>query len=66
MKKNYMIGWHHCRILEQWDTAERGDVSSNENGFMDPYENFHTDLTNVMKKVNSKAIELHKNSYRKK
>ena len=66
MKKNYMIGWHHCGILEQWDTAERGDVSSNENGFMDPYENFHTDLTNVMKKVNSKAIELHKNSYKKK
>ena len=47
MKKKYMIGWHYCGILEQWDTAERGDVSSNENGFMDPYGNFHTDLTNL-------------------
>ncbi len=58
IKKNYMIDWHHCGILEQWDTAEIGDVSSNEN--------FYTDLTNIMKKVNSKAIELHKKSYRQK
>ena len=54
-----MIGWHHCGSLEQWDKAERGDSPMNENGFMDPFENYYTDWTKVIKKVNTKAHKLH-------
>ena len=60
MSTPYMIGWHHCGSLEQWDPAERGDSPMNENGFMDPFENYYTDWTDVIKKVNPKAHKLHK------
>jgi hypothetical protein len=59
MAEPYVIGWHHCGILQQWDAAERGDVESNENGFMDPFENYSTEWTDVMREVNSKATALH-------
>ena len=59
MAKPYMIGWHHCGYLEQWDAAERGDSPMNENGFMDPFENYHTQWTDVIRVVNAKAAELH-------
>ncbi len=59
MAKPYMIGWHHCGCLEQWDPAERGDSPMNENGFMDPFENYHTEWTDVIREVNAKAAELH-------
>ena len=59
MAKPYMIGWHHCGCLEQWDAAERGDSPMNENGFMDPFENYHTEWTDVIRDVNAKAARLH-------
>ena len=62
MAKPYMIGWHHCGILQQWDEAERGDVASNENGFMDPFENYYTSWTKVIRKTNANAQKLHENS----
>ena len=60
MAKPYIVGWHHCGYLEQWDAAERGDSPRNENGFMDPFENYHTDWTRVMRDCNSRAGELHR------
>ena len=59
MATPYMIGWHHCGCLEQWDPAERGDSPMNENGFMDPFENYHSEWTDVIQEVNSKAANLH-------
>lgn len=59
MATPYMIGWHHCGYIEQWDESERGDAPRNENGFIDPFENYNTILTHTMREMNSKAVELH-------
>ena len=32
---------------------------SNENGFMDPYENYYTEWTDAIKELNHKTIEIH-------
>lgn len=59
MAAPYMIGWHHCGCLQQWDAAERGDSPRNENGFMDPFENYHTVWTDVIREVNGRAVAWH-------
>lgn len=59
VKRPYMIGWHHCGYLEQWDDSERGDVNSNENGFLDPFENEYTAWTNVIREGNQQAHTRH-------
>jgi hypothetical protein len=41
------------------DKAERGDFPRNENGFMDPFEKFHTEWTDVIREVNANAADLH-------
>ena len=58
----YMLGWHHCGYLEQWDDSERGDVNSNENGFLDPFENEYTEWTDVIRDANEKSYAQHKES----
>lgn len=55
----YMLGWHHCGYLEQWDSAERGDVNSNENGFLDPFENEYQVWTDVIRAANRRARAQH-------
>lgn len=59
MATPYMVGWHHCGYLQQWDEAERGDSPRNENGFLDPFEKEITTWTEVIRDVNAKAQELH-------
>jgi hypothetical protein len=35
----FMLGWHHCGFVEQWDGARPpNDWQINENGLMDPFE----------------------------
>ena len=34
----FMLGWHHCGIMEQWDGAKMRDWEINENGFLNPFE----------------------------
>lgn len=58
----YVIGWHHCGYLEQWDAAERGDSPMNENGFLDPFEVPKTDWTHLIRVKNSGANEAHRRS----
>jgi hypothetical protein len=58
----YFVGWHHCGFLEQWDESERGDVNSNENGFLDPFGNEYTAWTDVIRDTNSRASDLHDNA----
>ena len=65
MAQPYVIGWHHCGILQQWDEAERGDVASNENGFMDPFEKYYTSWTDVIRETNAAAVRLHESSGKK-
>jgi len=62
MKTPYVIGWHHCGMLQQWDEGARGDVLSNENGFLDPWENYYTEWTDVIKDVNKNMHHLHEQS----
>ena len=62
MGKPYMVGWHHCGYLEQWDDSERGDVNSNENGFLDPFENEHTAWTDTIRETNQRTHALHEMS----
>ena len=62
MSDPYIIGWHHCGYLQQWDPAERGDSPRNENGFMDPFENYIPEWTDVIRDINAKAHELHATS----
>jgi len=38
MSLPFMLGWHHCGFMEQWDGAKRPGVGTNENGFLDPFE----------------------------
>lgn len=45
--------------MQQWDPAERGDSPMNENGFMDSFEKFHSEWTDVIRETNAKAVELH-------
>ncbi|MGC9375822.1 MAG: hypothetical protein ACP5DQ_12365, partial [Bacteroidales bacterium] len=59
MAEPYVIGWHHCGMMQQWDGSARGDVPSNENGFMDPFENYYSEWTDVIRDLNSKSIEMH-------
>ena len=62
MATPYVVGWHHCGYLQQWDAAERGDAPRNENGFLDPFENEITTWTDVIREVNAKAEKLHEQS----
>lgn len=62
MDDPHIIGWHHCGFLQQWDAAERGDSPRNENGFLDPFENYITEWTDVIRDVNERASSLHANS----
>jgi hypothetical protein len=59
MAAPYMLGWHHCGFLQQWDEAERGDVAQNENGFLDPLENYVTEWTEVIRAANRDAATWH-------
>ncbi|MFK7817753.1 MAG: hypothetical protein AB8G99_03460 [Planctomycetaceae bacterium] len=59
MQTPYVVGWHHCGYLQQWDASERGDSPRNENGFLDPMETYRTVLTRKVKAINLKAHALH-------
>jgi len=60
MAKPYIVGWHHCGYMQQWDEAERGDSPRNENGFLDPFENYQTEWTDVIREANAKAAGMHR------
>ena len=62
MADPYFIGWHHCGYMEQWDDAERGDSPRNENGFLNPFEEYHTEWTDVIRRVNAAAPQWHEAS----
>lgn len=59
LKQPYMLGWHHCGVLEQWDDSERGDIETSETGFLDPYENEYTAITDRIEEVNRMADQWH-------
>ena len=62
MQTPYVIGWHHCGYLQQWDAAERGDSPRNENGFLDPTEGYRVILTRSVREANNQAYDVHLSS----
>jgi hypothetical protein len=55
----YMLGWHHCGMLEQWDGSGRGDIVTSETGFLDPFENEYEAITDRIKEANERAAQWH-------
>lgn len=60
MAEPYMLGWHVCGIMEQWDEAPRGDITTSETGFLDPFENEYEPLTDAIEEANSQAEQWHR------
>lgn len=55
----YMLGWHHCGMLEQWDSSGRGDIATSETGFLDPFENEYEAITDRIEAANGRAEQWH-------
>lgn len=62
LTQSYMLGWHHCGMLEQWDSSGRGDIATSETGFLDPFEEEYTTITTAMKEANEQAADWHRTS----
>lgn len=66
MSLPFMIGWHHCGFMEQWDggkRSEHGELS--ENGLMDPFERPHEPVVRAVRQANLRAAALHAESARR-
>ncbi len=55
----FMLGWHHCGMMEQWDGGKRHDWEINENGFMNPFEELYDEIAGPMKAANERAQARH-------
>jgi len=55
----FMLGWHHCGILEQWDGGKSHDWERNENGFLTPFEAPIPEYVTPMTLANQQAHSLH-------
>lgn len=60
MSLPFMLGWHHCGWIEQWDGARGGgDLPLNENGLMDPFERPYDEVVTRVAEANSQAAGWH-------
>ncbi|AUV84548.1 beta-agarase (plasmid) [Salinigranum rubrum] len=59
LEQPYMLGWHHCGVIEQWDDSERGDIETSETGFLDPYETEYDVITDHIEEANRMAAQWH-------
>ena len=59
MSLPFMVGWHHCGWIEQWDGGKRVDWEVNENGLFDPFENPYPELTRPVAEANARAHAWH-------
>ena len=62
MRLPFMLGWHHCGLLEQWDGGKQNDWEINENGLFDPFEKPYPEITAAVKRANRQAARWHKES----
>ncbi len=62
MELPFMLGWHHCGILEQWDGGKRRDWEINENGFMDPFGKLYEEICGPMQGANLRSHQIHQHS----
>lgn len=59
MSLPFMLGWHHCGLVEQWDGGKTVDWAVNENGLFDPFENPYPEITVPAKAANERAHHWH-------
>jgi hypothetical protein len=62
MSLPFMVGWHHCGLMEQWDGGKGTAGELPENGFMDPYEQPHEAFVQAATRINTEATSLHTRS----
>ncbi len=59
----FMLGWHHCGFVEQWDGARPpNDWQLNENGLMDPFETPYPLFVSRVEEANRQAHAWHRAS----
>jgi len=54
----YMVGWHHCGYMEQWD-GSTNIGGAFEGGFMDPFENEYEAALRHIREANRLAPQWH-------
>lgn len=59
MRLPFMLGWHHCGLMEQWDGGKRNDWEINENGLMDPFERPYEEIVGAVRRANRQAAGWH-------
>jgi hypothetical protein len=60
----FMLGWHHCGFVEQWDGGKDIDWQLNENGFFDPFLAPHEELVVPVSAANAQAHQWHEQADR--
>jgi hypothetical protein len=55
----FMLGWHHCGFVEQWDGGKDIEWQLNENGFFDPFLRPHEQLVAEVSAANAQAHAWH-------
>lgn len=62
MKLPFMLGWHHCGLVEQWDGGKQNDWEMNENGLFDPFEEPYAEITDCVREANGQVSRWHEES----
>ena len=65
MNMPFMVGWHNCGYLEQWQGSKTDATGKEQTGFFDPYGNPRTEALNHVKKANENAVTWHKHAGRR-
>ncbi len=55
----FMLGWHHCGFVEQWDGGKDIEWQLNENGFFDPFGRPYEQLVAAVTDANAQAHQWH-------
>jgi hypothetical protein len=61
MRLPYMLGYHWCGFIAQWDDPHRTQAI-NENGLVDPFGQPYPALVGPFREANAKAAEWHANA----
>lgn len=59
MRLPFMLGWHHCGLMEQWDGGKQHTWEINENGLFDPFGNPYVEITDPVRAANGMAETWH-------
>lgn len=67
MSLPFVVGWHHCGIMEQWNGAKGADAwCPLETGFMDPFEAPYAEIVSPLTAANQEAADIHRRAGKEK